>query len=310
MALVGAYRPISTGAKTLGPRPAMLDRPRRSLRGGRLSCLRGLVALLVTLAWASFAVAAPTFPTLTGRVVDDAHVLPATTQAALTEKLAALEKSTSRQLVVVTLHSLGGYQIEDYGYQLLRHWGIGQKGLNNGAILIVAPTEHKVRIEVGYGLEPILTDALSSQILQRDAIPRFKAGDTPGAVTAATDSLIAQLSLDPSAAEAQVPTADQLMAPADGKDGVPKLYPDDESDPSPLFDVLQFLPIFAVGAVIILALLRRRGIGGRGGGLGTAMFLGGSGGWSGSDGSGGSGGGDDFSGGGGSGGGGGADASW
>src|SRR5690242_21298675 len=112
------------------------------------------------------ALAAPTFPPLTGRVVDDAHILSEGTKTQLTQKLEDLENRTSRQLVVVTLPSLQGYEIEDYGYQLGRAWGIGQKKLNNGVLFLIAPNERKVRIEVGYGLEPILTDALSSVILQ------------------------------------------------------------------------------------------------------------------------------------------------
>jgi uncharacterized protein len=104
--------------------------------------------------------AAPSFPPLTGRVVDAANVLSAQAKGELTQKLAALETKTARQLVVVTLPSLQGYEIEDYGYQLGRAWGIGQKSSNNGALFIVVPPERRVRIEVGYGLEPILTDAL------------------------------------------------------------------------------------------------------------------------------------------------------
>ncbi len=105
--------------------------------------------------------------------MDDAHILSDQTTADLTQKLAALEAKTSRQLVVVTLPSLQGYEIADYGYQLGRAWGIGQKKLDNGAILIVAPTElQAVRIEVGYGLEPMLTDALSEVIIQTSAATR------------------------------------------------------------------------------------------------------------------------------------------
>src|ERR1700759_4620969 len=120
--------------------------------------LPAFVAFLVLLtpAWA-----APKFPVLTGRVVDDAHILSDTTTADLNRKLAALESATSRQMVVVTLPSLQGYEISDYGYQLGRAWGIGQGKLNNGLLLIVAPKERRVRIEVGYGLEPIVTDAFS-----------------------------------------------------------------------------------------------------------------------------------------------------
>src|SRR5208337_5482968 len=103
---------------------------------------------------ASRALAAePKFPPLTGRVVDDARVLDTWTQSELTDMLADHERATGEQVVVVTLDSLQGYSIEDYGYQLGRHWGIGQKGKNTGALLIVVPKERKVRIEVGYGLE-------------------------------------------------------------------------------------------------------------------------------------------------------------
>jgi len=120
------------------------------------------VALVGALGLASLPLfAAPTFPTLTGRVVDDANLLSPEDEQTLTQELKDLEDKSSDQLVVVTLPSLQGYEIEDYGYQLGRHWGIGTKELDNGVLLIVAPNERKVRIEVGYGLEPILTDALS-----------------------------------------------------------------------------------------------------------------------------------------------------
>ena len=138
-------------------------------------------------------------------MVDDANILSRRHQSPTsTGKLAALEAKTSRQLVVVTLPSLQGYEISDYGYQLGRAWGIGQAKLNNGVLLIVAPTEHKVRIEVGYGLEPILTDALSAVIIQTAGaaeIPQRRlsmAGSRPG-----VDALIQQLSLDTSDGRSQ-----------------------------------------------------------------------------------------------------------
>ena len=93
-----------------------------------------------------------------------------------------------------------GDDIEDYGYQLGRAWGIGQKDQNNGALFIVAPSEHKVRIEVGYGLEPVLTDALSSVILQEQVLPKFRSGDVEGGVVAGTNAIIDQLSLDQASA--------------------------------------------------------------------------------------------------------------
>ncbi len=150
-----------------------------------------MFALLALFIFALPALAAgPTFPPLTGRVVDEANILSPAVEAELTTKLENLEKTTGRQLVVATVPDLQGYEIEDYGYQLGRTWGIGQKGTNTGALLIVAPTERKVRIEVGYGLEPILTDALSSVIIQTTILPKFKAGDLEGGVTAGTDAII------------------------------------------------------------------------------------------------------------------------
>jgi len=132
----------------------------------------------------------PKFPQLTGRVVDDAGVLDSRTVGELTLMLADHERATGEQVVVVTLASLQGYTIEDYGYQLGRHWGIGQKGKNTGALLIVAPKEHKVRIEVGYGLEGTLTDAISSTIIQNYILPSFKRGDFNAGILAGTTSIV------------------------------------------------------------------------------------------------------------------------
>ena len=118
-----------------------------------------------------------------GRIVDDANILDPPTRAALDQKLAALEAKTTDQLVVVTLKSLQGTSIEDFGVQLGRSWRIGQRDKNNGVLLIVAPSERKVRIEVGYGLEGTLTDAVSKLIIENAIIPRFRANDIPGGVT-------------------------------------------------------------------------------------------------------------------------------
>jgi len=164
--------------------------------------------LLLALAFL-FAVpaAAQNFPQLTGRVVDQANLLDPAQEAALTAKLEALQERSSRQLVVVTIPSLDGYDIADYGYQLGRHWGIGQRGANNGVLLIVAVAEHKIRIEVGYGLEGIMTDALSSQIIANEMQPRFRANDYPGGINAGADAIIAQLQAPPEAAEARAQAA-------------------------------------------------------------------------------------------------------
>lgn len=134
------------------------------------------------------------FPTLTGRVVDNANLLSEARRSALTQKLADLEQKTTAQFVVVTLTSLSGRTIEEYGYQLGRHWGIGQKNTNNGALLIVAPNERKVRIEVGYGAEGVLPDAVSSLIIQRVILPKFRANDYAGGIVAGADEVIKVLS--------------------------------------------------------------------------------------------------------------------
>ncbi len=150
---------------------------------------------------------AQTFPKFTGLVVDAANVIPADQEAALTTRLQDLQKATGNQLVVATVPDLQGYPIEDYGYRLLRSWGVGLKDVNNGAILIVAPADRKVRIEVGYGLEPVLTDAFSSGVIAQQILPRFKAGDMPGGIVAGANAVADQLALPDAEARAKVDAA-------------------------------------------------------------------------------------------------------
>lgn len=259
-----------------------------------------LTLLIAALAFCAGPAWAQTFPQLTGRVIDDAHLLQPAQIAALDGKLAALEQQSQRQLVVVTLPDLQGYEIEDYGYRLGRAWGIGDKGRNDGALLIVAPKEHKVRIEVGYGLEGILTDALTSVIIQREIVPRFKQNDYPGGIDAATNQIIAQLQLpdDQARQVAQLAASEQKKAS------------------EPRFDIgtVIFLAIFFF--FFVLPFLRAmRGGGRRYGSPGVMIFP--TGGWGSGGGSGWSsgggsdwGGGGGFSGGGGSFGGGGSSGSW
>lgn len=127
------------------------------------------------------AMAAPTFPER-GRaaVVDAAGIIPAERERALNERIVSWVGSTGNQLVVATVPSLDGQDIADYGYRLGRHWGLGKDESaagSTGVILLLAPNERKVRIEVGYGLEGSLTDAVTSDILRRDVVPSLKAGD-------------------------------------------------------------------------------------------------------------------------------------
>src|SRR5947209_12699831 len=153
--------------------------PRLFLCGLALVALAGIAAS-----------AAPTFPSLTGRVVDDAGILSPETQDRLNTVLAQEEKQTGNQIVVATLKSLQGYPIEQYGYQLGRAWGIGQKGKNNGALLIVVPSEHKARIEVGYGLEGERTDAQSKIIIDQFMRPAFRRGNYDQGVLAGTEAVL------------------------------------------------------------------------------------------------------------------------
>lgn len=136
------------------------------------------------------AYAAPHFPELTGRVVDGAHILSPDAVQSLDNMLADYERGTTHQVVIVTVPSLEGYAIEDYGYQLGRTWKIGQQGKNNGVLLIVAPQEHKVRIEVGYGLEPVLTDAATSVIVQQIILPQFRSGNFQGGILEGTQAIL------------------------------------------------------------------------------------------------------------------------
>jgi uncharacterized protein len=169
--------------------------------------------LLAVLWLALFALAAPaaaqTFPQLTGRVVDNAHLLRPEQVLDLTSKSAALEAQTKRQFVIATVPSLEGRTIEDYGYRLGRHWQIGRKGEDDGVILLVAPNEKKVRIETGYGARVFLTDALSSVIIREAIVPKFKAGNYAGGIQAGADEIIRQMSLSPAEAQRNVNAAEQ-----------------------------------------------------------------------------------------------------
>ncbi len=151
-----------------------------------VAALLGLALLLAPPALA----AEIAFPKLTGRVVDEAGLLSATAERRIAERLEAHERATTNQVVVVTLPSLEGHPIEEYGYRLGRHWGIGQKGKDNGALLLVAPQERKVRIEVGYGLEGTLTDAISSNIVHAVVLPSFRRGDFEGGIEAGAAAMI------------------------------------------------------------------------------------------------------------------------
>jgi uncharacterized protein len=144
------------------------------------------VALAVTMLclFALAALAQPKFPALSGRIVDEAGLLSGPQRAQIEADLAALEGKSSDQLVIYTTKSLQGYPIEDFGYQLGRAWKIGQAGGNNGVVLIVAPNDRKVRIEVGRGLEGQMTDLMSKIIIDNAILPAFRRGDFAGGIVA------------------------------------------------------------------------------------------------------------------------------
>jgi uncharacterized protein len=155
------------------------------------------VALFAALAFVNLALAYA-FPPLTGRIVDAANIISQAVSDRITAKLASLESKSGIQLVVATVKSLDGDEIEPYANALFRAWGLGEKDKNNGVLLIVAPNERKVRIEVGYGLEGTLTDALSKIIITNAMAPRFKLGDYGGGIERGVDDIITVLTTDSS----------------------------------------------------------------------------------------------------------------
>lgn len=163
--------------------------------------------LVVLLPFHALAQSGPEFPELTGRVVDNADMLPSKAETRLNQMLEAHEQATSEQVVVVTLPNLQGQPIEEYGYQLGRHWGIGQEGEDNGALLIVAEDERRIRIEVGYGLEGRLTDATSSTIINQVITPAFRAGDFPTGIVNGAEAMIQVLGGEPLAVPQSQPAS-------------------------------------------------------------------------------------------------------
>ncbi|POA19730.1 methanol dehydrogenase, partial [Pseudomonas sp. FW300-N1A1] len=161
--------------------------------------MRVLKMSLVLVLWV-FAITAQAelkFPALTGRVVDNAQLIEPSVREQLSQQLQAHEQATGEQLVVVTLSDLQGTSIDDYGYQLGRYWGIGQKDKNNGALLIVARDERKLRIEVGYGLEDRLTDAQSSVIINQVITPAFKTGNFSKGISDGVSAMLVVLGGSP-----------------------------------------------------------------------------------------------------------------
>ncbi len=199
--------------------------------GVRLSGLP-LAVVLLLFVLPGFILADIQFPKLSGRVVDEAGLLSAQEKTHLSSRLESLESASTHQIVVVTVPSLQGYDIAEYGLELGRLWGIGQEGEDNGALLIVAPEDRKVRIEVGYGLEAYLTDAVSHSIIRREILPAFRSGNYPLGISRGVDAMIAALQGSYSA-----------QRPEDRRDGSR--------------DIGGFLPLIFLAIVAISELLKR-----------------------------------------------------
>ena len=216
------------------------------------------------------------FPQLTGRVVDNAAMIEPSVREQLTQQLDAHEKATGEQLVVVTLPDLQGTDIADFGYQLGRHWGIGQKDKNNGALLIVARDERRLRIEVGYGLEERLTDAQSSVIINQVITPAFKAGNFSKGISDGVAAMLVVLGGNP------------LDEPSTVYESRGDQQSDFVSRHPGLLVFLVMLFILTMFVCQVLGILPSGGGGGRGrsgGGFGGGGFGGGGGGFSGGGGS-------------------------
>ncbi len=243
--------------------------------------LRVILLFVAALFAATSAWADPSFPPLTAPIVDAANVLDATARTVIENRLRDYETSSHHQVAVATVPSLEGYDIRDYGNRLFRFWALGDKQRNDGVLVLVAPTEHKVSIEVGYGLEGDLTDAMSRLIIENAMVPRFKAGDYVGGIHAGLDDI-------------------EKVVGGQGSQVVERVQNQSVTNNS-ISDNLPFIIIFLVVGFILIRASGGRAIIIPGGGFSSGGFGGGGGGFSGGGG---------WSGGGGSSGGGGASGGW
>ena len=151
------------------------------------------LAVVLALAAAGAVARAADVPFLTGRVVDNAEILKAPTRETLAGELKAHEAATSNQIAVLTVPNLDGDSIEDYAAKVFATWKLGQKGKDNGVLVVVAPRDRKMRIEVGYGLEGTLTDLICGRVIREVMTPAFKAGDYDGGVSAGVRAVVGVL---------------------------------------------------------------------------------------------------------------------
>lgn len=294
----------------------MRGKIRKQTVGFALACVLSLVSALTS---PSFAL---DVPALTGRVVDLAQALPAEVAASLTNDLEAHETKTSNQVVVLILSSLEGEPIESFSHRVSTTWKLGQKGTDNGVLLLIALRERKVRIEVGYGLEGTLTDLRSAHIIRNEIVPHFRADDLPGGIAAGVQAILGTIEgtykaeeVLPSHAPGQEPTSFEYMIIGIVVGTLAGLVLSHglQRSRALIGGLLAFLVaqpaslglgLAAAGVTAFLLWLILQAGRGQGGGWGEGLMMGPGGGFSGSFGDGG------FSGGGGGFGGGGASGDW
>ncbi len=146
--------------------------------------------LLAAMLLSAISSAALEVPFLSGRVTDNAEVLNDGTRRSITERLKAHEERTGDQIAVLTVPSLEGENIEEYAVKVFESWKLGKKGKDNGVLIIVAPKDRRMRIEVGYGLEGTLTDLAAGRIVRNVMTPRFKTGDYNGGIDAGVQAIL------------------------------------------------------------------------------------------------------------------------
>lgn len=201
-----------------------------------------LLIIIIIISVSSFAQNIPARPNPPRLVNDFSGVLSSEQKDILERKLVALDDSTSNQIAIVLIKTLGDYPIEDYANKLYRSWGIGNKGTNNGVLIVAAIDDHKVRIEVGYGLEGAIPDITANSIIENDIVPAFKTQNFYQGLNLATDD---------------------LSKAASGEYHVQRKQ--DENDDSNNGSGVGLGIIIII--IIIIFIISRRGGGGRGGGM-------------------------------------------
>lgn len=179
----------------------------------RVSRWIAAVTFLATALLAGATFAQIQFPELSGRVVDEANLLTPAKEAEISGMLRAHEDATGNQMVVVTVQGLQDRSIEEYAIELGRHWGIGREDRDDGVLFLIAPNERQVRIEVGYGLEGLLTDARASVIIQNSIIPAFRSGDRVKGIMQGVEGILAALEQEPETISGIAPEKQKFALP-------------------------------------------------------------------------------------------------